>query len=124
MPFVTSKSWKNVDIYTTNAYNPIMPLQCLTKIEAVDLVRHCLANGMIRVSKHFKEELANDDLDMLDAYHVLRTGNIFDAPEVDIRWGNWKYRIEGSTPDGVHLAIVFCFLEMDEGFLITVFTTH
>ena len=33
------------------------------------------------------------------------------APEVDIRSGEWKYRIEGVTIEGVGVAVVFTFRE-------------
>jgi hypothetical protein len=86
------------------------------------LLRHCLEGGFIRPSRHFREELANEGLDLLDAFHVLRTGNIFNPPELDVRFNDWTYRMEGSTPDGMRLAIVFCFKEQETGFLITVFS--
>jgi hypothetical protein len=38
--------------------------------------------------KHFREELANEGLDILDAHNVLRTGIIFQEPEPDIRSGD------------------------------------
>jgi hypothetical protein len=72
--------------------------------------------------KHFREELANEGLDILDAHNVLRTGNIFQEPEPDIRSGDWKYRMEGTDLEGKPLAVVFCFKDEVTGFLITVFS--
>jgi hypothetical protein len=72
--------------------------------------------------KHFKEELANEGLDILDAHNVLRMGNIFKEPEPDIRSGDWKYRMEGTDLEGKPLAVVFCFRDESTGFLITVFS--
>jgi uncharacterized DUF497 family protein len=72
--------------------------------------------------KHFREELANEGLDILDAHNVLRTGIIFKEPEPDIRSGDWKYRIEGTDLEGKLLAVIFCFKDEATGFLITVFS--
>ena len=99
-----------------------MPVRCLSRAEAVDLVRHCLSAGRVIPGKHFREELANEGLDILDAHHVLRTGNIFQEPEPDIRSGDWKYRMEGTDLEGKPLAVVFCFKDESTGFLITVFS--
>ena len=72
--------------------------------------------------RHFTEELAADGLTLTEAYHVLRTGTVFDPPERNIKTGEWKYRIEGSEPDGKWLVIVFCFKEVDMTFLITIWS--
>lgn len=50
----------------------------------------------------------------------LLRGQIYDEP--DIKTGEWKYTIEGHTPDGTLLAIVFCFKSEEPAFLITVFS--
>ena len=100
----------------------LVPLECSTKFEAVDLVRHCLETGKIVVSKHCRDELLNEDFDILDAHYVLKRGNIFMEPELDIRSGDWKYRMEGKTVDGRALAVVFCFKAFDTSFLITAFS--
>lgn len=99
-----------------------MPVGRLARAEAAHLVRHCLSAGRLIPTKHFREELANDGLDILDAHNVLRTGNIFHEPEPDIRSGDWKYRMEGTDLDGKPLAVVFCFKDESTGFLITAFS--
>jgi hypothetical protein len=99
-----------------------MPVKCLSRPEAADLVRHCLTAGRVIPGKHFRDELANEGLDILDAHHVLGTGNIFQEPEPDIRSGDWKYRMEGTDLEGKPLAVVFCFKDEATGFLITVFS--
>ncbi len=99
-----------------------MSVRCLTRSEAVDLVRHCLSAGRVISGKHFREELANEDLDILDAYNVLKKGHVFQEPEQDIRTGEWKYRMEGTDLEGKPLAVVFCFKDEVTGFLITVFS--
>jgi hypothetical protein len=61
-----------------------MSVKRLSKAEATDAVRRCLGSaGRIIPSKHFRDELRNEGLDILDAYHVLRTGQVFNEPELD-----------------------------------------
>jgi hypothetical protein len=99
-----------------------MPVKCLTRIEAENLVRKCLSSGRVILGKHFRDELANEGLDILDAHNLLRRGNILQQPEPDIRTGDWKYRMEGTDLEGNPLAVVFCFKDEATGFLITVFS--
>jgi Domain of unknown function (DUF4258) len=94
----------------------------LSRAEAADLIRHCLSAGRVIPGKHFREELANEGLNILDAHNVLKTGSIFQEPEPDIRSGDWKYRMEGNDLEGEPLAVVFCFRDAATGFLITVFS--
>jgi hypothetical protein len=100
-----------------------MAAKRLSRAEATDAARRCLSGaGRIIPSKHFRDELAKEGLDILDAYHILRTGQVFNEPELDPRHGDWNYRIEGTEPGGRRLAIVFCFKEQDTGLLITIFS--
>lgn len=94
----------------------------LTPSQAVDLLRRCLEEGSIVPSRHFMEELVEDRLTLTEAYHVLRTGTVFDPPEQDIKTGEWKYRVEGTEPDGKWLVIVFCFKRVDTALLITIWS--
>lgn len=99
-----------------------MPVRRLSRAEAADLVCRCLSAGRLIPGRHFREELAAEGLDILDAYNVLKTGNIFREPEPDIRTGDWKYRMEGIDLEGKPLAVVFCFKNDSTGFLITAFS--
>jgi hypothetical protein len=45
-------------------------------------------------------------------------------PEHDIKRGEWKYSVEGHTPDGTWLTVVFSFKEVNRVFLITVFSVE
>jgi hypothetical protein len=99
-----------------------MPVRRLSRAEAADLVRHCLSAGRVIPGKHFREELANEGLDILDAHRVLKAGNIFQEPEPDIRSGDWKYRMEGTDLEEKPLAVVFYFRDESTAFLITVFS--
>jgi hypothetical protein len=71
-------------------------------------------------TRHFREELANDDLTMEDVLRVCKSGAIVMSPEKDIKTGHWKYRIEAVTAGGRQIAAVFC-LRPDAGVFITVF---
>lgn len=97
-------------------------VQCLSRTDAEALVRHCLESGFIIPSRHFRDELEADNLDMLDAKYVLKHGHIYREPEIDVKTREWKYRIEGKTIDGARIAVVFCFKTTDTCFCITVFS--
>ena len=91
--------------------------------EALNMLRRCLSKeGTVQWGPHFAKALTDDGLTFPDAWQVLRNGRIYAAPEPDIKTGDWKYKIEGNTPDGIWLAIVFCFREIDRTFLITAFS--
>ena len=94
----------------------------LTRPQAVQQLRECLATGKIIPGRHFRDELANEGLDIHDSLRVMKTGQIYDEPEQDIKSGDWKYRCEGSVLDGRSFAVVFCFKAVDTAFLITVFS--
>lgn len=51
-------------------------------------------------TKHFREEMGNECLEMTDVMLVLTTGRIYDPPEQDIQTRKWKYRIEGHETSG------------------------
>lgn len=96
----------------------------LTPVEAQDLLRHCLEAGEVIPGKHFREELKKEKLEWEAAWHVLKTGIVYSPPEQELKTGEWKYRVEGSEPDGKWLIIVFCFRTVDRTFLITVFSVE
>ena len=102
-----------------------MSLDAIKLDEALDLLHHCLSeDGSVRWGPHFKKALADEGLIFPDAWHVLRSGRIYEAPELDIKTREWKYKVEGHTADGVWLIIVFCFKEVDQAFLISVFSVE
>jgi hypothetical protein len=47
--------------------------------------------GDIVSSRHAKQELANDDLTIVDARNVLRAGRLLDEPEFEK--GTWRYKV-------------------------------
>lgn len=99
-----------------------MPVSLLTASLAVENMRECLQDGQVKPTKHFLDALADEpDLAIPDVWQVLRTGCIFGPPEQDIKTGEWKYKIEGKTPDGTWMAVVFCFKSADRVNLVTIF---
>ncbi|MEO5951253.1 MAG: DUF4258 domain-containing protein [Chloroflexia bacterium] len=81
----------------------------LSRDQAKSELNRCLIEGVVVYSKHFREELSNDDLTTEDVLSVCRAGAIIDAPERDIKSGQWKYRIEGITQESGKIAVVFTF---------------
>jgi Domain of unknown function (DUF4258) len=94
----------------------------LSKQDAVKALRHCLEDGDVVPTKHFRDELEAEELTMADALYVLRKGNVYNEPELDVRLQEWNYRIEGTDGEGRRLAIVFSVPEDDLGRLITIFS--
>ena len=92
---------------------------------ALDMLRGCLGSGgSVVPGKHFLAELTAEGLGIAAAWHVLRSGCIFDPPEHDVKTGEWKYRVEGHEPDGKWIAIVFSFKQVNRAYLITVFSVE
>jgi hypothetical protein len=71
----------------------------LSKDQAKKEVNWCLEEGAVMYTKHFRDELTNDDLTTEDVLTVCKSGAVIMEPEKDIRTGQWKYRIEGGTAD-------------------------
>jgi hypothetical protein len=99
-----------------------VPLDALPTDIALDVLRGCLTRcGSVIPTRHFLflEELSKDGLELVDAWQVIKSGAIFQQPELDIERGDWKYKVEGYTPDGVWLVIVFCLKQINQAVLIT-----
>jgi hypothetical protein len=79
----------------------------LTRDEAKAVLNRCLEEGEVKYTKHFGEELINDDLSTEDILRICKSGAIIEAPEKDIKTGQWKYKIEGTTSDNRRVAVVF-----------------
>lgn len=78
-----------------------------TKDQAKAALTSCLEDGTTILTRHFRDELVDDDLTMEDVLVACRSGAVVMAPEKDIRSGDWKYRIEGYTAERRHIAVVF-----------------
>jgi hypothetical protein len=99
-------------------------IACATAQEAIDLLHYCLESGEVIIGRHFREELAAENLTIDDARVVMRSGAIRQPPDFDIGTGEWKYRVEGLEPGGKWLVVVFSFKAVDRAFLITVFSVE
>lgn len=100
-----------------------MPVDLLTPTLAVEALRECLCHeGQIKPTKHFRDALADEgDVTIPDVWHVLRTGRVFEPAEPDIKTGEWKYKIEGQTPEREWIAVIFCPKSADRINLVTIF---
>jgi hypothetical protein len=92
----------------------------LSKTDALKLLRACLQGGIVEYHPHFERRCRERGVDPQDAQYVLRKGVIYDEPELDVRFQEWRYKVEGTPPDGAKLKIVVTFLERDEVLVITV----
>ncbi len=66
--------------------------------------------------------MAAENLTFEDVLFVMRSGAVVDAGEQDIKYGEWKYKIEGYEPGGKWLVVAFSFKRVDTVFLITVYS--
>jgi len=96
----------------------------MTRPKASSQLRHCLEHGKVLVTRHFREELADEEITFQDANDVLRMGIIYDEPEQDSNTDEWKYRIEGYESGGKWMAIIFSFKTIKMVGLITIFSIH
>lgn len=91
---------------------------------AKGVLADCLEDGVIIQGRHFRDEMAAEGLCFEDIWYVLRCGKIADAAELDIKTGEWKYKVEGYEPGSRWLAVVFSFKQIDTVFLITVYSVE
>ena len=93
----------------------------LGRSEAMKLLRKCLETGVVEYHPHFARRCRDRGIDPLDAQYVLRKGVIYDEAELDVRFQEWRYKVEGKPPDAEkNLKVVITFLERDEVLVITV----
>jgi hypothetical protein len=97
-------------------------MDCLAPAVAQSVLQDCLEDGSIIPSKHFREELSKEGLGLGDALYILRTGQIYDPGEQDIKTGEWKYGVEGQQAEGMCFRIIFAFKAVDTAILITIFS--
>ncbi len=83
-------------------------------------LRECLRSGIIQYHPHFLLRCKERSIDPQDVQFVLRKGMICDEPELDIRFQQWRYKVEGKPPDCKRLKVVFAFIEDTEALVITV----
>jgi hypothetical protein len=51
----------------------------------------------------------------------MRKGQIYDEPEHNVRFQEWRYKIEGRVTGGEWLKLIFTFTERHGGFIVTAF---
>ena len=66
----------------------------------MDLLRRCIESGEVVPSKHFREELAADNLTMQEALTIVRSGAIYYPAEPDIRTGDGNIASKGASRTG------------------------
>jgi hypothetical protein len=91
----------------------------LSGSDAMRLLRECLKNGMIQFHPHFRMRCRERKIDLQDAMFVLRHGVIRRPAELDVRFQEWRYKVEGRPPDGPELAVIITFLEEDGTLVLT-----
>jgi hypothetical protein len=98
-----------------------MGIPVLTQSTAVDVLRDCLGGlGEIKPCKSFLEDLVEEELSLPDVWRVLKIGRILEEPWPDVATGEWLYKIEGRTIDGVWIEVVFSFREINRTCLLAV----
>jgi hypothetical protein len=77
-------------------------LEPLKPPDAKKLAREIAENGVIEISGHALEEMANDELQTTDCLNLLRAG-VCEAPEYIN--GEWRYRVGTSR-----ICVVIAFI--------------
>jgi hypothetical protein len=83
-----------------------------------EILKH-IEEDRYRLTRHAEEELKNDDLDLNDTLHVLKTGkHNREKTGFDNKKQTWKYAIEGITKDLKKIRVIITFV--GEMLIITV----
>lgn len=88
-----------------------MLVEPLSPPEARRLIREILDSGSVALSKHAEEEMAKDNLTMLDVANVLR-GGVVDPGEYEN--GSWRYRVRTAR-----IAVIVAFRSETELRVVT-----
>lgn len=99
-------------------------IDCLSQEIARGVLRDCLEDGNLIQGKHFRDELAAENLTIEDVLHVMRAGSVKDPPELDDKYREWKYKVEGYEPGGKWLVVAFSFKQIETVFLITIYSVE
>lgn len=101
---------------------PYSRQQATKLIKTIVKKSHLNADYRISYTRHFCEELADDDLDMNDAHYILENGVVYDEPEFNLNHANWTYRVDGCPIDSKSKVIlVVSFIGDRKIKLITIF---
>jgi hypothetical protein len=89
----------------------------LDEREAARRIREALAAGCgVTLTAHAWEELAADKLTVVDIRQALKTCRVV-RRERDVRFGNWKYTVEG-TSDERRIGVVVVIETDPDGLLV------
>jgi hypothetical protein len=96
-----------------------MARERLSKSDALKRLRWCLEYGIVEYHDHFEKRCRERGIDLQDALRVLQKGTIYREPELDLRFQEWRYRVEWTTPEGQDIALIIVFPEAGETLAIT-----
>jgi hypothetical protein len=91
----------------------------LSKSDATKRLRWCLENGIVEYHDHFGKRCRERGIDPQDAQRVLQKGTIYQEPELNVSFQEWRYRVEWTTPEGQAIALIIAFPEDNETLAIT-----
>jgi hypothetical protein len=91
----------------------------LSKSDALKRLRNCLENGIVEYHDHFEKRCRERGIDLQDAQRALQKGIIYQEPELNVRFQEWRYRVDWTTPEGQVIALIIAFPEKDETLAIT-----
>ena len=93
----------------------------LSKAQATKEIKRIASNGAIRRDKHFNEQMHKRKVDMQDVMHVLKSGNVYEEPEIHPKTGRFVYAMEGKTLDDKSLKLIVDINDdLESIFLMTV----
>lgn len=79
-----------------------------SKRQALSILKEIInGGGTLFPSKHFKDRMAEREVDMLDVLNAIKAGKILREPEPGIKSGDLVYVVEGKSVDGRQLKIPF-----------------
>lgn len=88
-----------------------MLVEPLSPPDARRLLREILQNGSVAFSRHAEQEMAKDELTMVDVTNVLR-GGVVDPAE--LQRGSWRYRVRTAR-----IAVIVAFRSETELRVVT-----
>jgi hypothetical protein len=91
----------------------------LSKSNATKRLRWCLEYGIVEYHDHFEKRCRERGIDPQDAQRALQKGTIYQEPELNVRFQEWRYRVEWTTPEGQAIALIIAFPEANETLAIT-----
>lgn len=88
-----------------------MLVEPLSPPDARRLIHQILQDGSVSFSRHAEQEMAKDNLTMIDVTNILR-GGVVDPPELEN--GSWRYRVRTAR-----IAVIVAFRSEPELRVVT-----